>query len=147
MKMSEAIRLAGMLHPQHYGGSYGFDIKGNVKSTCAVAGAQIAAGLRVNEHGYIIDKDQATAWMRFFDEWAAKEGYIPCPACRSSRLPVPSIVHLNDQHKWTRNQIADWLERSGIDIEIAASTNQTSETDERDAAKSEAKMEVVGSMD
>lgn len=30
------------------------------------------------------------------------------------------IIHLNDHHKWTRNEIADWIESLDIDMEMAA---------------------------
>lgn len=28
------------------------------------------------------------------------------------------IIHLNDEHKWTREQIADWLETLDVDLEL-----------------------------
>ena len=33
-----------------------------------------------------------------------------CPACAKKRLPLGAIIiHLNDHHLWTREQIATWL--------------------------------------
>jgi hypothetical protein len=33
-----------------------------------------------------------------------------CPACAKKRLPLGAIIiHLNDHHQWTREQIAQWL--------------------------------------
>jgi hypothetical protein len=33
-----------------------------------------------------------------------------CPACGRKRLPLGAIIiHLNDHHEWTREQIAEWL--------------------------------------
>jgi hypothetical protein len=34
----------------------------------------------------------------------------PCPACREIGLLTWLIQHLNDDHRWSREQIADWLE-------------------------------------
>ena len=34
-----------------------------------------------------------------------------CPAGCKKQIPIGAmIVHLNDDHRWTREQIADWLE-------------------------------------
>lgn len=43
-----------------------------------------------------------------------------CPACvlaHPQRLYVV-IAHLNDQHKWTRERIADWLETLPLDLTL-----------------------------
>ena len=33
-----------------------------------------------------------------------------CPACAKKRLPLGAIIiHLNDHHQWSREQIATWL--------------------------------------
>jgi hypothetical protein len=35
-----------------------------------------------------------------------------CPECAKKRLPLGAIIiHLNDHHHWTREQIASWLKR------------------------------------
>lgn len=54
----------------------------------------------------------------------ALEQTVACPACGNSDDPVCSsgeclewiIIGLNDRHKWTREQIADWLESLDIDL-------------------------------
>jgi hypothetical protein len=44
-----------------------------------------------------------------------------CPACAKKRLPIGAIIiHLNDHHQWTREQIAHWL-RDDADARAAAS--------------------------
>jgi hypothetical protein len=46
---------------------------------------------------------------------------VTCPVCakldkdRSSALDR-MIIHLNDEHRWTREQVADWLESLDIDL-------------------------------
>lgn len=33
-----------------------------------------------------------------------------CPSCGKKRLPLGAIIiHLNDHHQWSREQIAEWL--------------------------------------
>ena len=44
-----------------------------------------------------------------------------CPGCKGNPTEVDiwSLVqHLNDTHRWTRNEIADWLETLDIDMEF-----------------------------
>lgn len=38
-----------------------------------------------------------------------------CPAdgCKKKLFLAAILVHLNDDHLWTRDQIADWLEKNG----------------------------------
>lgn len=40
----------------------------------------------------------------------------------SDRPVAEVIMHLNDQHRWTREQIADWLETLPIDLTIQAAS-------------------------
>ena len=43
-----------------------------------------------------------------------------CPACAQKRLPIGAIIiHLNDHHQWSREQIAQWL-REDADARAAA---------------------------
>jgi len=48
---------------------------------------------------------------------------VTCPVCakldkdRSSTLDR-MIIHLNDEHRWTREEVADWLESLDIDLEM-----------------------------
>lgn len=55
---------------------------------------------------------------------ALKDFKTKCPWCTCNNiacmtLPIPSIVmHLNDIHKWTREQIADWLDTLDVDLTI-----------------------------
>ena len=43
-----------------------------------------------------------------------------CPACTQKRLPIGAIIiHLNDHHQWSRQQIAQWL-RDDADARAAA---------------------------
>lgn len=101
MKLSEAIRMNGMMKPQGFG-------TGSIKSLdapCAIGGAlqsvgrQIAVFLEAN-------------FREFRDEWPFVANLAHCPACKGniSREIVELVWHLNDYHCWTRSQIADWVE-------------------------------------
>lgn len=114
MKLSEAIRLGSMMKPQIYG-----EISSG-QGTCALGAAIEAAGLTpepavpgiVTGSGRITETAKAgdiiihtpEAWHAFF------HGYHPCPACRVSSYGMRAIGHLNDEHRWTRERIADWVE-------------------------------------
>ena len=37
-----------------------------------------------------------------------------CPVCPKVWPALSMLVHLNDEHFWTREKIADWIESSGI---------------------------------
>jgi hypothetical protein len=94
MKLSEAIRLGAMMKPQGFGlGS------GNRKAerTCAL-GAAYEAG---NVTGSWPSLVQAFPIVKEAEEQA-------CPACGETQDGL--IAHINDHHRWTREEIADWVE-------------------------------------
>lgn len=99
MRLSEAIRLGSMLHPQHYG-TLTKRQGGKVVATCAL-GAALQAG-------YL--------FVEMFDCGGAT---CPVSGCVSSRerVSVASVIgHLNDFHRWTREQIADWVESEELNL-------------------------------
>lgn len=100
MKLSEAIRLGAMTGPQCQSTFY---YRG---ATCALGAAHMATGHLV--HGDLLEAalDAEQAWG-LHDERA-----IPCPAQCSLALTCgfDVITHLNEDHNWTREQIADWVE-------------------------------------
>ena len=91
MKLSEAIRLGTMLGKfQYFGGYRNY----NDTATCALGAAEDA--------GFDVELPHPT------DE-------ADCPACgRVFHEEDPdmeyTIPHLNDDHRWTREQIAAWVE-------------------------------------
>ena len=101
MRLSDAIRLGAMLKPQAFG-----DFTDGV-GTCAFGAANEALG-RPADHEIV-------------DEWAAlcrAESCCPCCGQRPGSLVLDDyelpntaalIVHLNDDHVWTREAIADWV--------------------------------------
>lgn len=100
MKLSEAIRMGSMVVPQTHG-EYYIGEWPNPVAACAMGAAFIAVGDKTcSDHKH-------WPWMRV-SKWHN------CPSPSQCRLgydgPVLSVVlHLNDEHGWTRERIADWV--------------------------------------
>jgi len=92
MKLSEAIRLGAMLRPQAFSAS-------TRHGTCAVYAALDAIG-QFNNRRY-----------EFFPILNLEKQQ--CPECGSTHYGYSTlagtIFHLNDEHHWTRERIADWV--------------------------------------
>lgn len=91
MKLSEAISLGSMLTPQAVGSFV--DGRGG---HCAWASAFDAVGHR-----------STTTYMS--EEWKWTKRTVNCPICKQAAPVAHAIVHLNDRHRWSRQQIADWV--------------------------------------
>lgn len=110
MKFSEAIRLGAMIRPQAFFTL--FDLE--TQSSCALGAAAEAIG--------VLD---LTAQNRFIEnaktlvprEWKWAKQTVECPECGTdwvSECFLGSdvqgvLVHLNNDHRWTRERIADWV--------------------------------------
>ena len=92
----EAIRLGAALKPQAFGVVF------NGIGTCAMGAAADAIGMLDK---YCIDYVQL--WPVTF-----MLHLQTCPVClrKGDTCQTGTIPHLNDTHKWTRTQIADWIE-------------------------------------
>lgn len=95
LKLSEAIRLGAMMTEQTFG-EFGDD-----ERTCAIGAAQKALGLPVSAMGPLND---------LLGSRGAKE---PCDHPYAWSVGA-LIMHLNDDDKWPREKIADWLETLGL---------------------------------
>lgn len=98
MLLSEAMKLGAMMKPQ----GFGWFLKDG--KSCALGAAMEAVGVSIAE-GDRYDPS-VELWT-----WLIKPR--PCPACPefghwSSTGAV--IAHLNDDHLWTREAIAAWIE-------------------------------------
>lgn len=106
MRLSEAIRIGAKLRPQTTAGEY-IEPHGG---SCALGAAYeaIADGDDVLED--VCDDELEEAFPILRDS----EPSVACPSCANTvhMSPMGLIVHLNDTHKWTREQIADWVETS-----------------------------------
>ena len=100
MRLSDAIRLGAMMKPQAFGHLHDPLTKG----TCALGAAHDAMGLlRLTSAGYC--KAVPEVWEAAFDTVI-----VGCPECRMHHRKVMILTHLNDDHRWTRERIADWAE-------------------------------------
>lgn len=100
MQLSEAIRLGAMTTPQGHGNASYF----SDEARCALGSAAHALGLQLADglgplYNLLIT---VYPWM--------KQGLFPCSECGHLDVAISIIWHLNDSHRWTREQIADWVE-------------------------------------
>lgn len=92
MRLSEAMRLGSMLRPQAYGTSDG------PQGACALGAALDAIGKTTNRY--------STAANHF----PVLCGEAPHPISGETLRVLTIVRVLNDEHRWTREQIADWVE-------------------------------------
>lgn len=98
MKLSDAIRLGALLHPQCFGSMtrwrYGGELPSavgddEVIGTCALGAAE-AAG--------------------YGDVFYSGDADMACPECPQWTNGLAQVIaHLNDWHRWSREAIADWV--------------------------------------
>jgi hypothetical protein len=98
MKLSEAIRLGAMLQPQGFG-----VLKDDRGRTCALGAALSACNLMSDRDPYGREIPQTT-WPELC------QGHVLCQVCERRMLDTFDLVtHLNDDHRWTRAAIAEWV--------------------------------------
>lgn len=96
MRLSDAIRLGAMMTVQCFGDFS--DDSGEVPATCALGAAGQASG-----HTFQVLTDVMQVWP-FTAYWGH------CPDCHTGGEIAYVVYHLNDDHLWTRERIADWVE-------------------------------------
>lgn len=107
MKLSEAIRLGAMNRRQAFKAYF----CRSENTTCAIGAAIDAMGRLGNEWTCL----SAVAE----DLFPILVGhYVDCPVTGNTRSVFLLITELNDIHRWTREQIADWVESIEGDYEI-----------------------------
>ncbi|MBA2258534.1 MAG: hypothetical protein H0W18_06540 [Acidobacteria bacterium] len=98
-ELAEFIRAGSSRGPQCFG-SY-FDEKGG---SCALGAVYEGVYHLPRQHGKLVP-DHLERLFRCLDQVMKV-----CPQGCTKRLPLaPMIVHLNDDHRMTREQIAEWL--------------------------------------
>jgi hypothetical protein len=58
----------------------------------------------------------------FFDCLETTLRWCPVEGCKKHLVLSSMIVHLNDVHEWSREQIATWLEQNGVNNGVTASS-------------------------
>ena len=113
IKQSEAIRLGSLVTGQNFGSSVGWSLD-SPTTTCAMGA--LSVGMGGNGTTYhrpdieeavqeLIDADAGLCPVNGVCAWP-EFGYA------GTNLR-DRIIDLNDNHRWTREQIADWLEGLG----------------------------------
>jgi hypothetical protein len=97
MRLSGAIRIGAMMHEQAYGRSMEKDADGNIMKTCALGAAVIAIG-----------HEQATEEVK---EQLGLYNRVRHPMNKFPMTMGHVIASLNDDYRWTRSAIADWVEQ------------------------------------
>lgn len=135
MKLSEAIRAGAKIRPQAFGSLEQTEIVTErvgwfkqrlrrEKRTCALGAAFEAqsCGSHTETHygepeksfrgGRQITKGQQVTVIENPTEWnEVFQALTICPQCGQEDDGKRTITHLNDHHKWTREEIAQWVER------------------------------------
>lgn len=128
MRLSVAIRLGAMVHPQGFGSlvnasdPYAFD-KATIQRTCALGAAWVASGggsyVETVKTPIVNARGSAAVGASILRleipiEWEITlrlETLCPVNDCSGHGPLAGAIQHLNDDHRWTREQIADFVER------------------------------------
>jgi hypothetical protein len=102
-ELATFIRAGAERRPEQ---AYGDYFKGQ-RASCAL-GAAYEGMYRLprNVEGMRPTKD--LEW--FFDCLEGTIRHCPVEGCKKKIVLAALIVHLNDDHRWTREQIASWLE-------------------------------------
>ena len=97
MRLSTAIRLGSLLKPQEFGG------EGYHGRSCALRAAAEAVGI-VDDWGGVLD------YAAIQQRWPWIGTSLAIPTRSYCALAMDTIVFLNDEERWTREQIADWVQ-------------------------------------
>ena len=101
LELAAAIAAGALRRPHQAFGEY-FDDHGG---SCAL-GAAYEGAYALPEDAHMI----RPRLHRIFD--CLENVRRACPVGCKKRLPLNAIIlHLNDDHHWTREQIADWLRK------------------------------------
>lgn len=101
MTLSDAMRLGAAMVPQAFGDTF---VRNGPIIVAACAWSSVSIGL-----GFF---DVVEMYRRYPELHKT----MRCPACDKTGYfgglpPLEElIVHLNDDHRWTREQIADWID-------------------------------------
>ena len=131
MRLSEAIRLGSLIRPQAYYAWFSRD-----GSSCAIGaaieacGVEFVPGMNTKQAEVVLKEFQASEYFQDFKKTLAKNTDV-CPECgeavkhRGQQEDVKPnissvIVHLNNEHRWTRERIADWVGTFEKKVEVAA---------------------------
>jgi hypothetical protein len=96
IRPSEAIRLGCLIAPVQAFGGLGKREVGGVQTACVLMAIDLASN----------------GSLATFQMFAVAQ--MVCPECEQANSGGRVMVHLNDDHRWSRERIADWLEGLGL---------------------------------
>ena len=99
MLLSHAMKLGATISKQCF-----LELFGIEGSSCALGSALLAMGSRI--------EDISAAYIEIERRWTwlLAQKYKLCPDCKLQFTSAwQIIVHLNDEHRWNRERIADWV--------------------------------------
>lgn len=98
MKLSEAILEGCKRYPrQEYKRLY-------YEDAACVVGAALAGINKATASYTLATARMAQMWPDFMER-----NLVPCPGCGIPASTYSLLVHLNDSHRWSRENIAQWL--------------------------------------
>lgn len=103
MKLSDAIRLGSMMKPQGF--FSGVDSSGG---SCAFGAALEAIGRQVGS--MVLGVTHVEDWHDLFHGRTLASLPCGCDPSSLTNFVFGAVIHLNDQHQWTREAIADWVQ-------------------------------------
>lgn len=112
--LSEAMREGAKIRPQWYGSMFGVSMKFS-EETEGVGSCALGAAYEAVHGGYVLAPQNSTVLYADFPI-LAQPCEPPCDCADVSHADSSEdlrgvIIHLNDAHCWTREQIADFVEQ------------------------------------
>jgi hypothetical protein len=105
MKLSEAIRMNGMIKPQ----GFGMRSLSSQDAPCVIGGALQAIG-KQQSHDSLMRAWPWTGELRICPVCSQQDDFTSSSIKRDYPwLAINVIWHLNDTHLWSRQRIADWV--------------------------------------
>lgn len=135
MKLSEAIFLGSTISPQTFG-RLKWSGRSLAYKTCALGAAYDAAGIL---QGLLSIPASAKAERLIVVEEAfpwALSARTHCPICGGNEGVLDVVIDLNDNHRWTRERIAEWVAKIEPPDAIATDHEQASGVPGRDPVES-----------
>ena len=125
LRLSEAIVLGSVKHPQKFGGFLDSDAHG-VTATCGIVAALDAIGIIDSA----VNAKETICADKVFP--ILRHKVSGCPECKKLHhhdewlFPVTLdtvaavIMHLNDDHRWSRPQQAEWVRQIEESVQLEA---------------------------
>lgn len=101
MKLSEAIRKGSEQRPQFFGEYFGLN-EDSILASCAI-GAAI--------EGFTGSRNEGDGYVQLLLQFPQLKHQVIDPVTNQIDSLANTITELNDEAKWTREAIADWVEK------------------------------------